>query len=133
MEISIPAIIGAVVNMVVGFLWYGPLLGKQWMKLVGISKSSVESAKGKMPMLYGLTFLGALVEAHVLSYLIAKMNIISAVSGAWLGFWVALGFVATTMLANYLYTNKPRNLYLIDVGYHMVALVLMGALIAYLG
>ena len=132
MEISIPAIIGAVSNMVVGFLWYGPLLGKSWMKLVGISKAGVDSAKGKMPMIYGLTFLGALVEAHVLSYLINKMNIVSVVDGAWLGFWVGLGLVATTMLANYLYTNKPRNLYLIDMGYHLVALVLMGALITYL-
>ncbi len=132
MEISIPAVLGAVSNMILGFLWYGPLFGANWLKLVKMSKDDMAGGKSKMPMLLGLNFVGALVEAHVLAYLVTKLSISTVMGGVILGLWIALGFVATTMGANYLYTNKPRSLYLIDFGYHFVALLIMGGVIAYL-
>ncbi|MBI3341870.1 DUF1761 domain-containing protein, partial [Candidatus Curtissbacteria bacterium] len=35
-QINYMAVVAAaVVNMVLGFLWYGPLFGKPWMKMMG--------------------------------------------------------------------------------------------------
>ena len=37
----------AVVNFIVGFIWYGPLFGKTWMKVVGITKKEAEKMHKK--------------------------------------------------------------------------------------
>ena len=38
-------LLSAVSNMVVGFLWYGPLYGKEWRNLVGFNKSNQKNQK----------------------------------------------------------------------------------------
>ena len=38
----IGVILAAISAMVVGYVWYGPLFGKPWMKLVGITKEDIE-------------------------------------------------------------------------------------------
>lgn len=37
----IAVILAAVAANVLGFIWYGPLLGKQWMKLSGMSQEKM--------------------------------------------------------------------------------------------
>lgn len=124
----IAVVIAAVAAMVVGSLWYGPLFGKAWMKLVGISKDDVN--KKEMPKLYGIMFLGALIEAYVLSHFIHYAGAVGLVLGAKTGLWAWLGFVATTMVGNYMFAKRPMKLYYIDAGYALINLLAMGAIIA---
>lgn len=35
MASTLAVVLAAVVSMIVGWLWYGPLFGKQWMALMG--------------------------------------------------------------------------------------------------
>jgi hypothetical protein len=45
-EINYLAILASgIIMMVLGYLWYGPLFGKPWMKLAGITKSDMEKSK----------------------------------------------------------------------------------------
>ncbi len=118
----------AVSAMVVGGLWYGPLFGKPWMKLVGISKDDVK--KSEMPKLYGIMFLGAIIEAYILSMFIHYAGAVGLFNGAKTGFWAWLGFVGPVMLGNYMFSKKPLNLFGIDAGYALVNLLVMGAVIA---
>ncbi len=136
-EINYVAVVAAALaNMVLGMLWYGPLFGKPWMKLMGWKEADFEKMKndpkmkGKMPMLYLAALAGALVMAYVLAHVITYVGAHDAASGAQAGFWMWLGFIATVMLGSVLWENKPVNLYLLNVGYYLVALVLMGAVIA---
>jgi len=39
----IAVLIGGVLNMTFGALWYGPLLGKAWLKAIGKSADQIES------------------------------------------------------------------------------------------
>ena len=56
-------------NMVLGYLWYGALFGKQWMALSGITPEKIEAAKSKgMAKGYLLSFVGALLMAFVLAH-----------------------------------------------------------------
>ena len=50
--------------------------------------------------------------------------------GLLVGFLAWLGFVATTKAVSSLYEGRSRNLYLIDVGYHLVELLVMGVILA---
>ena len=36
-------IVGTVVSMALGTLWYGPLFGKTWLRLIGKSPEEIES------------------------------------------------------------------------------------------
>ncbi len=122
----------AVVNMVLGFLWYGPLFGKPWMKMMGYSKEDMEKAKksGMMPKLYVTALAGAVVMAYVLSHFLQVGGASTATAGATVGFWVWLGFIATTTLSGLLWEKKPFNLYLLNNGYYLVLLLVNGALLA---
>ena len=121
-------LLAAVSAMVVGSLWYGPLFGNMWMKLIGISKSDIN--KSEMPKLYGIMFIGALVEAYVLSHFIHYAGAYTLVNGIKTGVWAWLGFVATVMIGNYMFAKRPMNLFYIDCGYALVNLMIMGAIIA---
>ena len=116
--------------MIVGSVWYGPLFGKAWMKLVGISKTDVK--KEEMPILYGVMFVGALVEGYILSLFIHYAGAYTLLNGAKTGLWAWLGFVAPVMLGNYMFAKRPLKLFQIDAGYALVNLLVMGAIIAYL-
>ena len=58
--------IGAIVNLLVGFVWYSPaLFGKPWSAFMGYSPKSLKDAQAKMGPLYGLSFVAALLMAYV--------------------------------------------------------------------
>ncbi len=120
----------AVVNMVLGYAWYGPLFGKMWMKLTGRTKESMEKDKKDMPKVMISMFVGALVMAYVLAHFVIIGQAGDAMSGAMVGFWAWLGFVATTMLQDVLYEKKNSQLAAINLGYNLVVLVINGAILA---
>lgn len=122
----------AIINMVLGFVWYGPLFGKPWMKMMGYSKEDMEKAKksGMMPKLYATAFVGAVVMAYVLTHFVQLGGAMAAMDGAMVGFWIWIGFIATTTLSGLLWEQKPFNLYLLNNGYYLVLLLVNGALLA---
>lgn len=124
-------LLGAVINMVIGFVWYGPLFGKKWMKLVGFTDADMRRAKEKgMGKTYLLGFLSGLVMTWVLAMFVGWLDLQTAAEGARLGLMVWFGFLATTFLSGVLWENKPKHLYLINVGYYLVSLAALGALLA---
>lgn len=124
-------IAAAVMNIVVASLWYGPFLGKQWMKLSGMTSEKLAEAKKKgMGASYGIALGASLVMAYVLSALVGSLGATAAPEGAKIAFWVWLGFLATSQLDVVLWEKRPKELYLINTTYRLVSLVLMGALLA---
>lgn len=125
----------ALLSMVIGSIWYGPLFGKPWMKLMGKTKESMKGFKSSdMARLYGIQFVGSLVMAYVLSHLLTfAMNYLgtSGISaGVQTGFWTWLGLVAPVTLTSVLWEGKSWNLYLLNNGYYLLLLCSMGSLLA---
>jgi len=79
---------------------------------------------------YAWTALGSLVTAFVLSKVAIAMGASSFGAGIAVGFWVWLGFVATVTLASVLYERRSVNLYILNNGYQLVGLAIMGAILA---
>lgn len=126
----IAVVVAALVNMAVGYAWYGPLFGKTWMKLTDRTKESMEKDKDKMPMIMGSMFVGALIMSYVLAVFIALTGSSTALMGAMVGFWAWLGFVATTMLQDVLYEKKNTNLAIINLGYNLSVLLINGVILS---
>lgn len=125
-------IVAAISAMVIGFVWYGPLFGKPWMKLVGITKADVDKDKANMPKNYAMMFAAALVTSYVLDFTIRMGESImprSAMSGVTAAFWVWLGFIAAVKLSDVIFVKKPWNLFFIEIGYYLSFLVVAGIIL----
>ena len=130
----VAVVAAAAANMVVGFLWYGPLLGKQWMHEMGFTREKIEgmAAKG-MSVTYTLQAVGALMMAYVLAHVLGisaqafgSLTTTGALTGA---FWMWLGFVAPVLLGVVLWEGKSWKLYAIQAGYFLVTLEVMAAVL----
>lgn len=118
-------VLAALVPMVLGALWYSPILfADRWMKAVGRTREELGDA--------ALGYLLSAVAAVVTSYALARVMRWAEVDDLWNGALVAvlvwLGFVATVLAVTTYFGGRPRELWLINAGYQLVALVLMGAI-----
>jgi len=124
----------AIATMVVGFLWYSPLLfARPWMVLMGYDpedKGKVEEMRKGAGKMYGISFIASLVSAAVLAKIIVITTVSSPLYGMKVGFAVWLGFVTTVQLTNVLFARQPVKLYLINTGYQLVCYLVMGAILA---
>ncbi len=128
-------ILAAVGSMVVGFLWYSPMLfAKRWMKLMGHTTESMKSAQKQMGMMYGLSFVVSLVTAYVLSHVMALSENFFHYSmlqtGLTTAFWMWLGFVAPVQMTEVLFGGKKWELFGINTGYQLASLLVMAVILA---
>ncbi|HEX7588467.1 MAG TPA: DUF1761 domain-containing protein, partial [Anaerolineae bacterium] len=107
-------------------IWYGPLFANAWMKEIGKTREQL----GQPGPGYALTLVGALVESFVLALVVKGLKVPGVIDGAIIGLVVAVGFVLTTFAAGYIFEGRSLKLYLINVGYHFFALIIMGAILA---
>jgi len=121
-------LVAALAKMVVGMIWYSPAMFlKPWMKLVGRSLEDMKAGMAK-----GLTTdaIGALVMAFVLVHAVRYAGATSAAQGAAVGFFNWLGFVAVVTLTIAVYEKRPFKLFVINNGYQLVSMLIMGAILA---
>lgn len=137
MEINYLAVlISGILGMALGMLWYGPLFGKAWMKLMGLSQSDVEKAKKQgMGKSIALGLFTQLLMAYVLVHFIvgwaeSSPDISSLSIGLQTGFWLWLGLVATIQMHSVLWENKQWKHYWITVAYWFVTIMLMSAVLS---
>ena len=124
-------------SVVIGSLWYGPIFGSTWTKLMGWSKSDMAKGaadKNAMMKSYGIQMVGSFVMAFVLAHSIVFASTYSNISGVSAGiqggFWNWLGFVAPVSLTSVLWEGKPWKLWLINNGYNLITLCAMGVLLS---
>ena len=130
-EINILAVVvGAIINMVIGMLWYGPLFGKQWMALMGFRKEDMGKMKASAMKAYVGAFVGALIMAYVLAHFVKVGQAGTTMDGAQIAFWAWLGFVATVGLGGVLWEKRSWSLYCFNMAYQLVSLLVMGAILA---
>lgn len=127
----IAVLAAAVANMLLGFLWFSPVLFlKSWTAL----RPDKAAFSGRAsPLLYVITIVGALVSALTLDWIIGLAHVSTLAGGAIIGLYAGLGLVAPAFLSDSLYNERPFKLYLIVAGFPVVGLLLMGAIIGALG
>ena len=123
-------IIATVANVAIGFLWYGNwAFGKSWTTLSGRTMG-----EGQQPgPLYALTIVGALVQAIAMSWFALQTGVHSGSAGAVIGLFVGIGFIAPAMFADVLFAGRPARLYAITAGYQVLAAVVQGSIIGFIG
>jgi hypothetical protein len=126
--------VSGILAMGIGAVWYGPLFGKKWMALSGMTSEQLAGAKQKgMSKSYAVAFVGTLVMGFVLAQVIGLANATDVMSGGVVGLGMWLGFVAPVTLSTVLWDNKPFALWVLNSGHYAVALALMGVILAVWG
>ena len=122
-------VVAIVINMAAGAAWYSPLLfGKPWMAANGLTEESIREA-GSATRGYVVAVIASIVIAFAVALFAQASGADTPVEGLILGLAAGLGFVATTFAANYIFESRPLKLYLINAGYPVVSLALIGLLI----
>jgi hypothetical protein len=121
-------LVAAIVMFAIGAVWYTALFGKQWRMLMGVPEGS--EAQGFVPAMV-IQFVGNLVEAYILAILISRLGVADLVNGGWVGALVWLGFVAAVMVPATNFERRPPMLFVINAGYQLVSLVIMGAILGF--
>lgn len=130
-------LVAAIVPLVVGSIYYGPLFGKVWQNEVGMTDEELKA--GNYAKIFGLSLLfaffiavtlwmqvmlgGAPGEAHgAAPYLTFKHGVLH---GAMMGIFLILPVIGTIAL----YERKSLRYVLLTVGYWTISMAVMGGII----
>lgn len=134
----IALVVAALSTLVVGFLWYGPLFGKAWMKETGMTEEKAK--QGSMPLRLGLSVVLAFV-AVVFIYMTSVVTggepndphgqekFLTFGHGVAHGIVVSLFIVLPALVTNAMYEQKSFKYMLINVGYWVVSFAIMGGIV----
>jgi hypothetical protein len=127
-------VIAAVVAWLVSAGWYMSL-GKIYQAAQGKTpeqcKVDMKKPGAFLPFLYA--FIGNLVIAWMLAGVLGHLGQVTLKNGVISGAFLWFGFILTTMVVNFCFSGRDKRLLLIDLGNWLIVLVVMGAVIGWLG
>ncbi|HEY9044399.1 MAG TPA: DUF1761 domain-containing protein [Ohtaekwangia sp.] len=128
MDLNYWSILAAAAStFLIGGIWYSPaVFGKAWMRENGFTEESMKGAN--MAKIFGLSFVLGLIAAVNLAMFMGPED--KPEMGALWGFLAGFGWVATFIGTHYLFERRSFKLFLINAGYSIVALTVMGVIIA---
>ena len=125
-------LVSGLVIFLLGGVWYSKLLfARPWIALMGKTEEEMRANSGSPALLFLLAFLCGVVSAYVLAAFLNHHQPITLARGAKLGAACWLGFTAPPSLATAVFSQIPKKLWAINVGYDLVAYVLAGMILAY--
>lgn len=121
--------------MVSGFIWYGPLFGKTWARVVGADihdlAKRAEMQKKAAP-LYLVQFILVLFQAYVLAHFIKGWT---DASGIETSLWIWAGFILPTVAGTAMWNNDSRSVawarFGLQAGYQIICLIAFGFILGY--
>ena len=122
-------IVAAVAAIVVGAVWYSPLLfGKAYMKLRGMNPDATTNRRPPAGELIA-EFVRYVVIAFVLALFVVRLGVVGLTSALELGLGLWFGFQAMLLLGSVIHEKMPWTLYAIHAGDALVKTVLMAVIL----
>ena len=105
------------------------LFSNAWQAEVGLSEDDIKGAN--MAKIFGTSLLLMLVMSLGMAIILRGHDEgeITTITGLMHGLYVGVMFVATSVGINILYQRRSIKLFLIDGGYQVIMLMIMGAII----
>jgi hypothetical protein len=120
-------IVAALSSFLVGWIWYGPLFGKVWMKLHGFTEDDLKEGDLSMPVIMVVNYIATALAAFAIAMFLGPES--NAGFGIFAGLMIAIFWIGTNRLNDVLYEGKPWGLFFINVGYTVVIYAIMGAIL----
>jgi MFS family permease len=119
-------VVAAVSSFLIGGLWFSPLMFvNRWMKEAGIKKE--DNRNKNMVKVFGVAFILSLIASFFLAMFIGKEA--GAAFGAIAGFMAGFGWILTYVGIIYLFESRSFVHFMINAGYSVVSLTVMGLIV----
>jgi len=134
-------LVSSIVCFIIGAVWFGPkTFYPIWMKALGrkVPKDRVKMTGGETLLMFGGTYLAALIQVSTLGVIIAAARLLHPVTwghGLFLGFAFSVGLGAFASLSHRMFAQPDGKVYrslkvwLIEVGQDVVCLSVAGAIL----
>jgi hypothetical protein len=126
-------LVAAISTMVVGFLWYSPLLfAKPWMREMGYDpndKAKTDEMKKSAGPAYAGSLVASLISSFTLALILHGLRAEDLHFGIMASFHIWLGFVATVQFTGALFMKQSMKLFAINTGYQLVCFLVMGTIL----
>ncbi len=122
-------IVAAVIHFMIGGLWYGFIFANIFVDIVGREQLEKMVADSHWSQ-YLIAFVSSLVLVYILAHFVQFTGSKTAGGGLQTAFWLWLGFVVTTQLSAVIFEQRKLGLYLLNIGYQLVACLICGAILA---
>ncbi len=123
----LPVLAAAVVQWLIGALWYGLVFKKSWRKLVGAAD---DAGSGREIFAMGCSFVASLLLSFVLFTVLQLAGSSTFEAGAALAVICWLGFMAPPLIVQHVHERRPVNLFAINAAYWMIAMAVTGGILA---
>jgi len=116
-------VLAVVLSFLIGFLWHGPLFGKQWMKFNNIPEPKKEDIKFSM-MLPGIgaSLLMAFVQATVIGRTFELVALTGMADALIIATVLWLPFTALVLLNEYTWAGKSFAHSCFDAAYNLASM-----------
>lgn len=122
--------VSALAYFALGAIWFNPkVFGTIWMKGHGLTAPTEEDKK-RMPAMMVTTFILCFIGAITAGYFCYAVNSWDWMRGAKIGAIAGIGFTGVGIAMNYIYTKKSWTLIILDSSYHVVGMMMAGAIIS---
>lgn len=138
----LPVLIASVLSFIIGAIWFGPkTFYPVWMKALDreIPKERVKMSAGETLLMFGGTYLAALIQVATLGAIISMAKALDPNfgigTGALFGLLFSVGLGAFASLSHRMFSHpnfkvyKSIKVWLIEVGQDVVCLTIAGAII----
>jgi Protein of unknown function (DUF1761) len=122
--------VAGIVQFILGAGWY-TLLGGAWMAGIGKDEVQLAAEIGHSPLPYIISLSTGIVIAYTLAWLLPKLGRETAAGGAKTGALLGLALIGTTLAQNYGFEARSVSLWLINAGYMVVGMAVMGAIVGH--
>ena len=119
-------VVGMVLSMVMGALWYGPLFGNMWLRMIGKTAEELEAS----PFDYIKTAVASFVAMLFLNLFVIAFGGVGFVEGAVLGALAFIGFGTTMIFVYTTFEGPPEKVWLLYSAYQSLVFIIMGGVFA---
>ena len=121
-------LVGVVASNALGFLWYGPLFGETWLRMIGKKREELHASSS----MYAVTALASAITMVALGLIVHAFGADSFVQGLIAGVvtWVGIGATATFVYTAF--EGPPTNVWMLNAAYQLVIYAVMGGVFAVL-
>jgi len=123
-------VVSAAVAFLLGGLWYSPLLfAKMWVNAHGYTEERMKEMQKGAVKAYSISVLCLILICLAMAVLVSYLHLMRTDQGLKLGLLVWGGFAFPLGLMANMYSDKRITTFIIDTGYQLVYMLLIGTII----
>jgi hypothetical protein len=122
-------LVAAIAHFLIGGLWYGLLFGNKFVELIGWSPEKLRQMESRNPTkAMVLAFLFAVIVSLVIALFIKYTGARTVFEGIQIAILLWL-VIASTQFATVMFEDRSLGLYLLNIGYQLVACSMAGVIL----